>query len=340
LYFMKLGLRRSHMKTTRTVLALLPLAFVLAACSRNESAARKPSETGTASALPESSRQLLALLPKSNEVDGWSLSDKPGEKPRLFGPGNLWEYIHACADHYLAYGFQEVATADYSQGKTQLTVDVYRMKDVKNAFGIYALERNPDSQFVQVGVEGYLSGTVLHFWAGEYYVKIVAFEEQEAVKQQMLKMASHISGKLAIAPAEPAQLAWFPKANQSPRTAKYIPKDVLGQSYLTNGFETKYKTNDSEYKLVFIEMHNQDVARDAFAKYKQFISNQHGELKDQSVPGAEEGFSGEDSLSGQMMAVRAGIYIVVALGVPAETLGHSAIAQMLNNIRTCGGGVM
>ena len=328
------------MKTTRTVLASLPLVFVLAACSRHESASRKPAETGTASALPESSRQLLALLPKSNEVDGWSLGNKPNEKPRLFGPGNLWEYINGCADTYLAYGFQEVVTADYSQGKSQLTVDLYRMKDLKNAFGIYALERNPDSQFIQVGVEGYLCGTVLHFWAGEYYVKIAGFEEQEAVKQEMLKIASYISGKLAIPRAEPPQIAWFPKENQSPRTAKYIAKDVLGQSYLANGFEVKYKADNSEYKLVLIEMHSLDAATEAFAKYRQFISNQHGALKDQSVMGAEEGFSGDDSFYGQMMAVRAGIYIVVALGVPAEALGHSAILAMLENMRAKADGLM
>lgn len=283
---------------------------------------------------------MLALLPKSNEIAGWSLSDKPGGKPRFFGPGNLWEYIDGCADTYLTYGFQEVVTADYSQGKTQVTVDVYRMKDLTNAFGIYALERNPDSQFIKMGVEGYLGGTALNFWAGTYYVKIVAFEEQEAVKQEMLKIAGHISGKLANPCAEPAQIAWFPKENQLACTVKYIPKDVLGQSYFANAFEIKYKADNSEYKLIIIEMHNPDAAKEAFAKYKQFISNQRRELNDRSAPGAEECFSGEDSFYGQMMAVRAGTYIVVALGVPSTALGHSAILEMLNNIKTKAGAPM
>ncbi len=318
------------MKTGKILVlaSLLPLLFVLVSCSQ-KNAAEKPSETAAASALSESSQLLLALLPKSNEVPGWSMTDKP----RFFDSANLWEFIDGGAEGYLAYGFQEVVTADYSQGKTQLVIDMYHMKDATNAFGIYAQERNPASQFIKLGVEGYLGGTALNFWAGPYYVKLTAFEDQDAVKQEMIKIAGHISGKLTNAGAEPVEVGWFPKENQLARSVKYIPKDVLGQSYLTNAFESRYKTGDSEYKILVVEMMNPDPTKEAFTRYRQFIANQHQEIKNLAASGSDEGFSGEDSFYGKMMAVRAGTFIVIVLGAPSPALGNAAVAECLANIK-------
>ena len=312
-----------------TVAFVCLAAFCLASCGNQESGS-KVAETAAPAAASDASPQLLALLPANNAVPGWEMS----QKPRSFKPANLWEFIDGAADGYLAYGFQEVVSADFAQQGTgyQAVVDIYQMKDPLNAFGIYTQERNPESQFLKIGNEGYYGGTSLNFWTGSYYVKITVFEEKDAIKQEIDKLARAIAGKVPAPGAEPAEATWFPKTNQLPHAIVYLPKDVLAQSYLANGFEAKYKAGEKEYKMILVSLANADAAQEAMARYRQYITAGGKEVKDLKMPG-DGGFSGKDSYYGDMAAVRAGKNIVVALGVPTEDAGKKMIAELIGNIK-------
>jgi hypothetical protein len=312
-----------------TILFFCIAGFCLASCGNKEGGSEE-TKTAAPAAASDVSPQLLALLPANNAVPGWAMS----QKPRSFKAANLWEFIDGAADGYLAYGFQEVASADYAQEGTgyQAVVDIYQMRDPLNAFGIYTQERNPESQFLKIGNEGYSGGTSVNFWIGSYYVKITVFEEKDAIKQEMAKLASAIAGKVPDPGAEPVEASYFPKANQLPHTILYIPKDVLAQSYLTNGFEAKYKAGDQESKMVLLALESATAAQDAMARYRQFLTKGGKEVKELKAPG-EGGFSGKDSFYGNMAAVRAGKNLVVALGVASEEAGKKAIAELINNIR-------
>ena len=313
-----------------TILLIGIAAFCQASCGNRESGSKATTETAAPAATSDASPQLLALLPANNAVPGWVISGKP----RSFKSANLWEFIDGAADGYLAYGFQEVVSADYAhEGMgSQAVVDIYQMKDPLNAFGIYAQERNPASQFLKIGNEGYLGGTALNFWTGPYYVRITVFEEKEAIKQEITKLASAVAGKVSAPGAEPAEAAWFPKTNQLPRTILYIPEDVLAQSYLANGFEAKYKAGEKEYKMVLVSLASADAAQEALARYRQYITAGGKEVKELKTPG-DGGFTGKDSFYGNMAAVRAGKHLVIALGVPTEDAGRKVIAELVGNIK-------
>ena len=90
-----------------------------------------------------------------------------------------------------------------------------------------------------MGNEGYASGTTVNFWTGPDHVKLTAFEEGDAIAQEMTKLAAAMAAKVTNPGAEPRELSWFPKENQLPHTGKFVPKDVLAQSYFTNGFEAQ-----------------------------------------------------------------------------------------------------
>ncbi len=314
----------------RIVLFFLVLAGAgLASCSRNETATKEGPKTAAPSAAANVSPQLLALLPAKNEVPGWAMT-----QVRSFSAGNLWEFIDGAADGYLTYGFQEVASADFTQEGTgtQLVIDIYQMQDPLHAFGKYSEERNPDYQFLKVGNEGYLGGTSLNFWSGPFYVKITAFEEKDTIKQEMSKLAAAVAAKVTSPASEPVEVSWFPKAGQLPYSIIYIPKDVLAQSYFVNGFQARYKVGDKEYKMLLISLENPSAAQEALQLYRQFLEKSGKDVKDLRAPG-DGGFSGKDSFYGNMTAVRTGKNILVALGVPSEAAGTSVISEMLRNIR-------
>jgi hypothetical protein len=192
------------------VLFLLFAGLSLATCVRKESSQQETSAAAPA-ANAQVSPQLMAMLPARNEVPGWEMS----QKARSFKAGNLWEFIDGAADRYLAYGLEEVVSADYAQKGTgyQVVVDIYQLKDPLNAFGIYSQERNPDYQFLKIGNEAWSGGTSLNFWTGPYYVKITAFEDKDPVKHEMAKLAGAVAAKVTTQGAEPAEAGCFPKAN-------------------------------------------------------------------------------------------------------------------------------
>jgi hypothetical protein len=314
----------------RYAFILMLAALILTSCARNESPQKvetKAAESATAASV---SPNLLALLPSGNEVAGWSMP----QKPRSFRAGDLYEYIDGAADGFLTYGFQEVASADFKQSGTgyEAVVDIYEMKDPLNAFGKYAEERNPSYSFLKIGNEGYSGGTAVNFWTGSYYVKIAAFEEKEAITQEMVKLAQAIASKVKNPAAEPGEFAWFPKANQLPHTAVYLPKDVLAQSYLANGYEVKYQAGGKEYKMTLINLDTPAAAQAALARYRQFVATAGKDVKDIKAPG-EGGFAGKDSFYGDMAAVRSGSRIAVALGAPSQEAATKAAAELLAKVR-------
>jgi len=275
-------------------------------------------------------RQIALLLPEDNAVPGWVRSDAP----RFFGPGDLWEYINGAAESYLSYGFEEVVSAELTHAgmNAQAVVDIYRMEDSRNAFGIYTQELNPDSEFRRIGVEGYLGGTALNFWAGKYYVKLTVFQESEDLKGEMTKLAEQVARKLGEPGAEPPETGYFPRENLVPHSIRFMPKDVLGQSYLLNGFEARYKQGSEECKLILISLSGSDESKEALARYQQFISTSGKMLKAIAAP-ADGGFTGSDSFYGNMAAVRTGSRIIVALGARSHEDAVEKAAALVSSLQ-------
>jgi len=315
---------------TRVLLMTMLAGVLLAGCGGNPNDATKESPAAAPAASASASPQLLALLPARNEVPGWTFS----RAPRTFTAENLWELIDGAADGFVTYGVREVVTADYMQAGTgyQAVIEIYQMKDPLNAFGKYSEERNPDYQFLKVGNEGYSGGTSVNFWTGRYYVKITAFEEKDAIKQEMARLAQSVAAKVSAPGAEPREVSCFPKENQLPYTTRYIPKDVLAQSYFTNGFEARYRAGAKESKLILMGMDSAAAAEDALTRYRQFVTKAGKDVRDLGAPG-EGGFTAKDSFYGNLAAVRAGKNIVVTLGAATEDVGKKQLAEVVRNIK-------
>ena len=313
------------MKRAVVVVTLL-LAGALAGCGRGQSDTQKDSAEAPKAA--QGSPQMLALLPADNEVAGWVVS-KPA---RSFNADNLWELINGAADGFVTYGVREVVTSEYKQAGTgyQAVIEIYQMKDPLNAYGKYSEERNPEYRFLQVGNEGYSGGTSVNFWTAGYYVKMTTFQEKDAIQQEMVKLARAVAGKVKAPGAAPRELSYFPKEDQLPHTDRYIPQDVLAQSYFSNGFEARYKAGDRESKLVLIALADEAAAKDGLSRYKQSVTKDGAKLRDLKAPG-DGAFAGKHGFYGNVAAARTGKYVVVALGAPTEAVGLKQVADVVAN---------
>jgi hypothetical protein len=175
--------------------------------------------------------------PFPEKMPGWKLD---GEV-RTYTPADLYEYIDGAADLYIRYGFVDLKTASYdTKPGFSLTIDVYRMSDARNAFGIYSWEKHTSAKFLSIGSEGYYEKGILNFHAGEYYVKLSAFSFSAGEEVFLTTIARAVLRKLAVKPDTLEPLLCFPKEGKVDHSERFIPNGLHGYDFLRPVYEADY----------------------------------------------------------------------------------------------------
>jgi hypothetical protein len=316
------------MTFTRLTILVLLSALAAGACRRE---AQTPAQSGPPPAAPAAAdalSPLAAFLPPPGTPDGWTRT-KPVQ---AYGPDNLWEFIDGAAETYVSYGFQNALSAGFTHAGAEVSLEVYEMADSVHAFGIYAQERPPSPQAVAVGDEGYANSNVLVFRKGACYVKIIAPRPDQPGVAAMTALAGHVAGSIPAGGPLPAELAAFPAKNLVPNSTRFLPKDVLGQRHLANGFEASYQDGATLSRLVVVPFASAKEAADAFARYRAFVSD-GGKVRTAPRGAVDEAFSGDDRFSGRVFAARAGTTMAISLGAQADGAAASLVGEYLRAAR-------
>lgn len=200
-----------------------------------------------------------------SKLTGWNLS----EEPLMFLPETLFEYINGAAEIYLAYDFRGLTVIQFGQEESpvNLTAEIYEMSSPNNAFGIYSAERFPDSTFIPMGVQGYMEEGTLNFLAGSRYIKLICFEGEGICEDGLKLLAKSIEEISGTDNNFPAQLGYFPKKGLIANSEKFIQKNVLGYSFLHDGYFANYRLDGTEFDCFFIEGGSDQEAQNMLEKY-------------------------------------------------------------------------
>lgn len=220
-------------------------------------------------------------------VKGWEIK---GEILK-FSPENLFEYINGAAEAYLSYNFQALVAAEYqkSGGQQTVSVEIYDMGTIKNAFGIYSAERYPESNFVPIGLQGYEEEGVLNFLASHFYVKLLSFENDGSGENILRAMAHDIIQRIGDRGDWPFPLKIFPEQGKIPNSEKFILKNFLGYDFLHDGYLAQYRQDSVEFDCFVIEADDNSEAKRMLDHYLQLkkdfnprmvIENKAFQLKD------------------------------------------------------------
>ena len=186
---------------------------------------------------------LLLLWPADRPVDRIPLPEIPGwtrtADSSHYEATNLWDLIDGAAETYILYGFRQLTVGEYAgaEGCT-VRVEIYAHASPTMAFGIYATERQPEYQWVDVGTEGYQEEEVLNFLAGSYYCKLTSHEREG--RNRLLEIARAVDAALGGSREWPDGLRHLPPGGRSPYSEGYVPSEVLGYSFLTDAFTASY----------------------------------------------------------------------------------------------------
>jgi hypothetical protein len=218
-------------------------------------------EAKVASSLP-------SLLP---EVMKWELS----EEPEMYLPETLFEYINGAAEIYIVYDFEELIVAQFKKQNAPafLTVEIYDMGKVKNAFGIYSAERFPDSHFLSIGNGGYVEEGTLNFIVDRYYIKLLCFDCEDESEKILRNFSQEILKKVKNPKGLPSLLSSFPQKGLLEYSEKYVLRNFLGYSFLHDGYVASFKVGELEFECFIIE--GEDV-EDAQSMLSQYLDKKKG----------------------------------------------------------------
>jgi hypothetical protein len=205
--------------------------------------------------------KIMSWLP---DVDGWQ---KPVDK-EVFNPDNLFDRINGAAPLFIENGFQEMTTADYSQGDDYITLQVYRHDTPENAFGMYSSERSPDLTFYPTGGEAHGGNESFFFFAGPLYVKMRSNKSSDGVGEAMRKIAQAFVANSGIKASLPKIFDYFPKKNKNPNTETFITSNFIGHEFLNRVYVCKYVGETGiPYQLFVIDAGKMESAKKILSNY-------------------------------------------------------------------------
>jgi len=259
--------------------------------------------------VPEEARaRLESLLPDA----GAQGASRDGVMA-AYGPATLYEYIDGAAEGFIAYDFVALGHAAYKKGDAEVTVDIYDMGQADNAFGVYSSERSPESDFINMGAEGYRSDSVLNFLQGRYYVKLSAFSEKQKTRQILEAFARDISRRIGVDLSLPKEIALFPRSGLKKHTETFIRQAPLGYEFLSPAYSAKYSFGGKEMTLLLSVGGAETDAMERVELLREQVSKS-GEATSVEAPTA--GFKGSSRYQGNIFAFPRGVYAVILVEPP------------------------
>ena len=282
-----------------------------------------------ASAPGNDGKGIKDFIPSAQELTGFVIT----EQPAFYDINNLWNYINGAAPGYVSYGFQELVTfiVEKSQDSLEVVIDIYDMGDTLTAFGIFSSEKSSGDFQIEFGSGSFRSDMTLYFWQNRYYIKMMAYDIIPETRNTLSHLSKMISKKIPVRGSIPAIFSIFPQNGQIKGSHKYIPKDVLGQEYFTNGYYCEYQQEGSIYRIYLIENESVSTAKNSFQNYFDFFKNQQ-QLAENNLTTDKNTFCGKDSYYGDVFIHRGGRYIIGVMGGKDKMAANAIVKKMFDGL--------
>jgi hypothetical protein len=253
------------------------------------------------------------------KLKGWKLTVSPD----VYIPENLWDLIDGAAESYLSYDFIDLHLADYeNKGGTLIHVEVYKHSTLDDAFGIYSSERNPGSEFLDIGIQGYRDEGVLNFFTGPFYIKLYSTGSGEEVQESLGTVARAVSEHLGQGNDWPGMLGTFPTEGKLENRDHFVRENFIGLNFLHSAFTAEYEGN---YKLFVIVGKDSDEIRKMADAYLQFT-------RQDIDPAGGSSFMIHDRYNGDIPVVLKGSFMAGIIDGSENDDAHRNLDALVRNL--------
>jgi hypothetical protein len=205
-------------------------------------------------------------VPLDIKLDGL----KPMGDTEFYNADNLFEKIDGRAPAYLGFNFQNLRCRSFSvagAGGSFVDVYEYRFDTPVNAFGMFALERDPQGGPLDFAPDGYASGMGFFFRQGACYVQVLASDQKARTLELAKSIAADRAGTLTADNAGLDARRRLPVTGLDPASVQFVQENAQGQAFLKNVFQASY--DFAGKKLPFFLM--VAPAPDAAAAWKSYL---------------------------------------------------------------------
>lgn len=255
-------------------------------------------------------------------IGGWSLT----VHPTVYTRENLWDLIDGAADLFLAYEFIDLTIGDYRNGTgAEVRVELYRHATARDAFGMYAAERQIDYRFETIGTQGYCEEGILNFLAGEYYAKLTTSATGTDGSRALSDVAGSLARHLNRPSRWPAELALLPRQDRIPNSEGFVRKDFLGYGFLGSAFTARYG-GKQEIQMFVIAAESPASARTMAGKLLQAAGSTAG-LSAKGVAVVQ------DPNNGPLTVIQTGKYLAGIVGPLTPPLREQRLSQLQKSLQ-------
>ena len=241
------------------------------------------------------SQELLDLFRTGDQFFGF----KKVEGPNYYGPDKLFDYINGGAELFLAYGFLELLVVEFTRGQDQanrVTLEIYNMGTLENAFGIFKTEEGDEVCQLPGGAEGRIGNGLLQFYKRKYYVKVFLPPKSEAYPRAVKEIAKAIETRIKGDFSHPPFFNLFPMKYRVKGSENYTSKDFLGQPFFKGIASAQFKQGGKVYTVFISIKPDREEAENGLQKYRKYLINEKA-YRDE-LKGGMRGFIGNDPYYG------------------------------------------
>jgi hypothetical protein len=205
---------------------------------------------------------------------------KPMSDTEFYNADNLFEKIDGRATAYLNFNFQRLRCRSFSiTGTSGSFVDVYEyhFDTPVNAFGMFALERDPKGELLDFAPDGYASGMGFFFRQGACYVQVMASDQNAKTLELAKTLAEDRSKNL---PADNTGLDArhrLPVTGLDPASVQFVQDNAQGQAFLKNVFQASYDFAGKKLPFFLMVATPADAAA-AWKSYQDFAGQFGGKV--------------------------------------------------------------
>jgi hypothetical protein len=205
----------------------------------------------------------------------------PGIKPmgdtEFYSSDDLYQKIDGRSPAYQGFNVQQLRCRSFSidGGSSYVDVYEYKMDTPVDAFGIFALERDPKGKPIDFAKDGYSGEMGYYFRQGPVYVQIIASDQNAKTMEIALAVAKNREQAL---PADDSGLEGrhaLPSTGLEAGSTTYTQENAQGQDFLKNVYQGTY---DFEGKKVtyFVMAASEGEAETVWKSYLDFCGKYGG----------------------------------------------------------------
>ena len=291
-----------------------------------------PPRPGAGAAGPAKFEGAGVVMPRGADVPGWKLK----QGPDYYDSSNLYEVINGAAAGYLAYGFKQMAKADYAPDgipfTEEIVVEAYQMKSPLAAYGKWSEERSSCDPTDRDKPPGCSRGSDRILYQGQWFIKVTTYDDSPAAVAELHKLATAIAKRTPGDAKVPDDADRLPADNRKDHSVVYRPKGLLGIGSLGDGFQADYEKGEAQWSLFFKRLDKPPRTAELLARLRHDAAApgfaKEG-TKTEAVPGLGEEALAVQTTDGWMVAARLGDVVAGGVEFGSKDAAVAAARQML-----------